>query len=256
MRFLLDQRLRVPHEMVAPRSRRWGRVAVDDGEIHALGRSRSKLLLQRGVRAAILGEQHDSRRVAIDPMHDQGLPLPVRPQMIFDLIEDRDFLAAPLERDRQQPGGLVEHDQKLIFVKDSQRSGREWRRAASSTAGAILPHADLVAGFQSHPDICLPGLRAVHEHLAPLSRRRGARPRSHPIRRRQELVERKPCLGVRDTPRSIRHLTSLLDSRLWTLDWTPALLVQFSSRSPSAFYSRFVAVCRPCATSGRIPIRL
>jgi hypothetical protein len=32
-------------------------------------------------------------------VHDEGLPLSVRPQMIFNLIEDGDFFAAAFERD-------------------------------------------------------------------------------------------------------------------------------------------------------------
>src|SRR5687768_9705423 len=94
MRLLLDQRLRVPDEMVAPYARCRDGMAIDDGEIHTLGRSRAKLLLQCGMGAPLLGEQHDTRRIAVDAVHDEGLPLSVRPQMIFDLIEDGHFLAA------------------------------------------------------------------------------------------------------------------------------------------------------------------
>src|SRR5688500_2888982 len=143
-------------------------MSIYDREVHALGRPLAKLLLQCGVGSAVLRKEHNPGRVAIDPVHDERLPFPVRPQMVLDLIEDRHFFIFSLEWNGQKPSGLVEHDEKLIFVKNPQWPRAEWRGSPARAAGAIVPYANLIAGLQLHSHVLRPDFRAVHEHLAAL----------------------------------------------------------------------------------------
>src|SRR5688572_8924008 len=115
---------------------------VDDREVHALRRALAKLLLQCGVGSAVLRKKHNAGRVAIDSVHDERPPFPVRPQMVLDLIEDRHFFIFSLQWNGEQPSGLVEHDEKLILVKNPQRPSSEWRGAPARAARAIVPDAN------------------------------------------------------------------------------------------------------------------
>ena len=59
MRFFLDQRLRIPHEVIAPRP--LGRVgpSVYHGPVDSLGLAPLELFLQRRLRPRILGEEDE-----------------------------------------------------------------------------------------------------------------------------------------------------------------------------------------------------
>src|SRR5918994_1848128 len=176
-------------------------------------------------------------------MHDKRLSLSVRSKVVFDLIEDRFFFAASFKRHRKQPGRLVEHDQILIFVENPQRTRFEWRRPASCAARPVFPHANLIAGLQPEPNVLVSHLCAVDEHLPSLARRRRLRPRPQSIGRRQKFIQRDPRLALLYTPRSLGHL--------WTLDFG----LWANCYSCSGGVMRFVAVCNPCATSARMPMR-
>ena len=58
VRFLLNQRLQIPDQVIAPRALGRRRVAVDDRPIDALGLMPLELLLQRRLRRFAFGEQH------------------------------------------------------------------------------------------------------------------------------------------------------------------------------------------------------
>src|SRR5262249_41284096 len=70
MRFLLNQRVRIPHEMIAPGARPGRGMSVDNRPIDAVGLAAPELLLEGELRAQSLREDHESRRVAIDAMDD------------------------------------------------------------------------------------------------------------------------------------------------------------------------------------------
>src|SRR5437773_3503712 len=77
MRLFLNERLLVPHEPVAPRSGRRIGMTVHHGPIHTFDRVPFELPFQAILSRRLLGEHHESGRVAIDTVHDERPPLPV-----------------------------------------------------------------------------------------------------------------------------------------------------------------------------------
>src|ERR1700720_2486599 len=106
MCLLLDERGRVPHEGIAPGARRWVRMPVYDGQVHALGLTALELRSELLLGPRVLGEHHQSGGVTIDAMYHKG-PAFVRAQMIADQPIHRRRLAAPIERDDEQARRLV-----------------------------------------------------------------------------------------------------------------------------------------------------
>src|SRR5215468_6964267 len=108
-RELLFQRILIPHEKVAPRSRFWFRVAVNDGQIDPLSFPLLELVFQFSLRFRSLSENDDARRVAVDPVNDQRLQLFVGTQMVFDLVEQRRLAGLRGQRHSEQTGGFVNY---------------------------------------------------------------------------------------------------------------------------------------------------
>src|SRR5262245_19199284 len=83
MRLLLDQRLLVPHQVIAPAPARGRRMTVDDGEVDALRFAALELRLEPRLRRRVLREDDEAGRVLVDPVNDQRPPLAGRPEMPF-----------------------------------------------------------------------------------------------------------------------------------------------------------------------------
>ena len=86
-RLPLDQCLVAPRQAVAPFAGVGRQPTVQDGPIHALGLAPEELLLQVLLGAGVRGEEHQTRGVAVDPVHDQRQSLvrsPVLRQEIGD----------------------------------------------------------------------------------------------------------------------------------------------------------------------------
>src|SRR5436190_21679714 len=79
VRPLLDERLAIPDEVIAPRPLRWLGSPVDQRQVDTLRFPLNELLLECLLRAWILREHHETRGVAIDAMHDER-PAPLRAQ--------------------------------------------------------------------------------------------------------------------------------------------------------------------------------
>src|ERR1041384_4713825 len=142
MRPLLDQRLAIPHEMIAPGAALRIRMAVDEREIHAFRLALDELLLHRLLRTRIFGEYDEARRVAIDPMHDERTPA-LRAQVAFELAVNRRFVLLARQRDREQPGRLVQHQQMPVLVHDVERNLQGASASAIARSGEVLrPSAD------------------------------------------------------------------------------------------------------------------
>ena len=135
---------------------------IDNRAIDPLRCARSELLLQRCLGCGILRKQHNAGRVSIDAVDDERLALSMRPQMLDDLVEDRGLLATLFQGHGQQPGGLVQDDERRIFVKNAKLARRERKDSAFRAAGSILPDADFIALFQTRSDFCASDLGAVH----------------------------------------------------------------------------------------------
>src|SRR5215468_7866663 len=97
-------------------------------------------------------------------MHDERLALALWTQMRHELIDNRVGVLLPLERHSEEPGGLVEDDERLVFVEDAQIARPHWR-AASRTAWPIHPDADAVSDGKSRRSRIGRCLDVVHEHL-------------------------------------------------------------------------------------------
>ncbi len=114
-----------------PGAGRGRRHAVDHRLVDPLRTMPLELLLQRELRGFALGEQHQARRIAIDPVHDERAPPAAPAQIDLEILEHRARVVAALQRQRhrQQSGRLVQHDQRLVFVDHRQIATR--RRASS-----------------------------------------------------------------------------------------------------------------------------
>ena len=93
---------------------------VNHGPVHAIRLAPPELILQKLLRPRVLGEHDEARRVAIDPVHDERPPLPVRPQVILEVVVHGIRVGLSLERNRESPGGL--------FTTNSAASSYTMRR--------------------------------------------------------------------------------------------------------------------------------
>ena len=170
-RLLLNERVLIPHEMIAPGPRRRIGMAVDDRAIHALRLVALELLLQPRLRVGALGEHDEPRGVAVDAVHDERPPLAARAEMILDFLVHRRRVASALERDDEQPGRLVQDQQRVILVDDAEIARRPDGGTPLRRAGPVHPDADDVAGVEARARGVGAGLHAVDEHLAARDRR-------------------------------------------------------------------------------------
>ena len=112
---------------------------------------------------------------------------------------------AALQRQRhgEEPGRLVQHDDRFVLVDDRKVAIGAERRATLGAARPIHPQPDDVAGGHSRRGVGQGHLAIVDEHLAAFER--GGRPRTRPgpIGGGQILVEAEPHLFAPHRP--LRH---------------------------------------------------
>src|SRR5688500_14285423 len=72
--FLLDERLGIPDQRVAPGAGGWRRAAIDDRAVNALRFTPGELGLQPPLRLGILSEDHQAGGVLVDAMDDERAP--------------------------------------------------------------------------------------------------------------------------------------------------------------------------------------
>lgn len=171
---------------------------VHHGPVHALDRVPLELQPQAILRGRIPGEDDQAGRIAVDAVDHQRPALSVRPQMLRHLIENRRRAAPPLEGDREQARGLVEHDQRVIFEDDAEVAGSSGYPAARA-AGAVDPHAYEVADGKPPGRRVSRSLGGIDEDLTAIEgyRRAASRPKTSGLG--EKLVEPQTLLiGTND----------------------------------------------------------
>jgi hypothetical protein len=122
-------------------------------------------------------------------MDDQRAPFSVGTESLNNEVVHRRDAGIALERNRQQPRGLVHDQQPIVFVNDAEIAEGAGARPGGGGAGAVDPDADGVAGNEEARGIVGRRLVPVEVDLAPREGRRSFRAGSQPIGRREELVE-------------------------------------------------------------------
>ena len=172
-------------------------MAVDDGAVHALGLAAAKLILQRGVRLRMLRDHDETRRVAIDAVDDERPPIAMRPEMIFEDVDDRCRRVFLRQRHGEQARRFVDDDQVVVFVQDwqscrscpSRATCPMDRRAPMRAAGPIDPDADAIVDRQAGGRVFRARLAIVQKDLAADNRVGRAGARSEARRVGEEFVE-------------------------------------------------------------------
>ena len=118
VRLLLNERLGIPDQPIAPGAGRRRGMTVDDGEIHALGLVPPELIPEQSERVCADGEHDQTRCVAVDAMDDERPSLAARPQVVAELVLDGRRPIPAREWYRQETGRLVDDDQGVVLVDD------------------------------------------------------------------------------------------------------------------------------------------
>jgi hypothetical protein len=115
---------------------------VDNRPVHAFWLVSQELLLQHGLGCRVFGEDHDSRGIPIDAMHDEGTAF-VRSEMVADQVVHRWRFAPAIERHDQQARRLVHDQHRSVLENDPHVVGRsDGGGTASRAARPVRPHAD------------------------------------------------------------------------------------------------------------------
>src|SRR5262245_52921932 len=164
-----------------------GNSALDHRQVRPLDGVRRELRLERPLGDGGGGEDEQPRSEAIEPMDDEDAARwPPRPGA-GGQVHVRGALPIPLGRDGEEARRLVDHQQVVVLVHDSQ-AGRQ--------GGVPLPGADLhdVAGRERGARA--PDRRAVHaypaggEHLLPGAARGAGEEPSEAVAERDRGVDR------------------------------------------------------------------
>src|SRR5678815_546767 len=135
MRLLLDERLLIPDQRIAPHSRLGIGMAVHYGPIHPFRLTTPELRLQLLLCQRGLGKDHEAGRVEIDPVDDEWTPLAARSEVILDVVVRGHGTRTALERPRRLPGRLVEDDERGVLVQDERIAGcRTWSARGAARA--------------------------------------------------------------------------------------------------------------------------
>src|SRR5262249_14521427 len=94
-------------------------------------------------------EQHEARRVAIDSMDNERTAASAPAQILLEILEHRPCVLAASDRQRhgEDPGGLVENDDRVVLVDDWQVAVVAQRRATLRAAGPTRPVASGAAAL-------------------------------------------------------------------------------------------------------------
>ena len=90
------------------------------------------------VRRVVLGDDHQSRRAAVEPMHDARPLLAADAAQIVDMMQQRvDQRAAGVagRRMHDHSGRLVDDDEIAVLVDDRQRQRLRLRRRSAAGSG-------------------------------------------------------------------------------------------------------------------------
>ena len=109
--------------------------------------------------------------------------------MVGEEVVHRWRVAPAVQRHGEQPGRLVDDDEVIVFINDSQGPDSAGERRRSRAARPIHPDADRIAFRNAHGGLLGGHLGAVQEDLSALDRDCGTPARSEAIRAGQELVE-------------------------------------------------------------------
>ena len=166
-------------------------MAVDNRQIDAIRLVAPKLELQAVLRIGPRREHHQPRGIAIDSMDDERFSLATRSQVDDEQILDARLVAAARERHRQQAGGFVDDDKRLVFVDNLEPPMHRGRAspAAPRTAGSIHPDANSIARLQAAAGLSRRHLDVVDEDFPPLEHGRRAAPGAELRRPGKEPVE-------------------------------------------------------------------
>ena len=132
VRLFLNERFRVPDEVISPGALRRFYPAMHDGVVDAFRFPALELILQGALCDRILGEHHQSRGILVDAMDDVRPALAMGLEAVGDQVVDRRHRALALERHRQQARGLVDDEKHVVFIDDVEPTairGR-WGRLA------------------------------------------------------------------------------------------------------------------------------
>src|SRR5262249_14480092 len=99
-------------------------------------------------------------------MHDEGPFSAACVQITRELVEDRTRFTCAGQRYREQPGRLVEHDHRVVFVNDVKVPGLAEDHTAVCAAGPVDPDVYDIAGAEPRGPVSEADLCAVDEHLA------------------------------------------------------------------------------------------
>jgi len=142
MRALLNQRLAIPDEVIAPRAIAGLGMAVDEREVDALRLAVNELLLQCLLRPRVLGKHHEPRGIAIDPVNHKWAP-PLRPKVTLEMTVDGRLVLLARKRHRQQPRRLVQHQQVAVFVENIEMNFQGASASATARSEEVVrPSAD------------------------------------------------------------------------------------------------------------------
>ena len=114
----LNERSRMPGEAIPPRSGSRFGMTLDDRQVDAFRFAPPELLDERPLRRSGPRKNDESRRVLIDPVHDEWTALAVRSIPLLERIEDRRRCGTAFERHGKQPRRLVDDDDRVVFVND------------------------------------------------------------------------------------------------------------------------------------------
>src|SRR5262249_12407040 len=109
--------LAVPFDRIPPRSHFGLRRAAYDGEVDAFRLASHKLLSQFLLGLERFGEEDQPRRIAINAVDYERLPL-LGVQVFLDHVEERSFPKPMRMRSREQAGGFVGDQDVAVFVDD------------------------------------------------------------------------------------------------------------------------------------------
>ena len=207
VRRFLQQQLRIPRDSIAPCSPWRREVTVHDREVHALRLVSPELILQPQLYVSSLREDNEPRRITIDPVYDKRPTLSARSQVLDEFVFDRRSLAAAGQRNTQQPGGLVDHNQHIVLVDDAQLAFfRATRTAPMRGTRTIDPDSHAIAIVQAPTAVFECRFDLVHEYFPAFERNGCAASRSKPVLACEKFVEPDARILSTDDEWRITHV--------------------------------------------------
>lgn len=143
----------VPDKQVLPSSAGLLGTPIDESEVDAFGLAVFELCLEGDQSGGLLGKDDHSRGVPIDSVNDERRLAVGRAQVSGDLLLEVWFVRLGGQRDGQQPGRLVDHDQARVLVQKMEPGVVSFEISFGRTAGAIVPDANPLSADDTARDI-------------------------------------------------------------------------------------------------------